>query len=89
MKGKVKMDKIKFLKQQVVMSVDDIQYINSLIEKDTPMEGLLDKGGDKEWNSCPKCGMPFHRDYATYCKMCGQRLKFKVTDDDVIPFEEM
>lgn len=72
---------------EVELTVEEIVEINKMIDRETPMDGLIDdKSSDYRWNRCPKCGRAFLNDDGCYCKECGQKIRFvDYSTIDVIP----
>lgn len=81
------MEKIKIPKISLQLTVEEVQYLNDLIDRDTTKDGILtDKGG----NECPNChwtlGFLGKDAFSVgYCPNCGQLVRYN--DSDVIPFE--
>jgi hypothetical protein len=71
---------------EVELTVEEIVEINKMIDRETPMDGLMDdKSTDYRWNRCPKCDRAFLND-GIYCKDCGQKLRFiDYSTMDVLP----
>lgn len=71
---------------EVELTVEEIVEINKMIDRETPMDGLMDdKSSDYRWNRCPKCNRAFLND-GIYCKDCGQKVRFvDYSTLDVIP----
>ena len=85
MKGKGKaMKKIEYPKIEVILSREDVDEINTLIDRDTMAKGIPAEVDRRYCNKCPKCGAFFNK-WNKFCSDCGQRLKF--VDNDVIPFD--
>ena len=75
------MEKIKIPKIALQLTVEEVQYLNDLISKDTALKGIpTDSMGV---NKCPRCGEDVSR-IANYCPWCGQSVQYN--DSDVIPF---
>ena len=72
---------------EVELTVEEIVEINKMIDRETPMDGLMDDmSSDYKWNKCPKCGRAFLNDDGCYCKECGQKIRFvDYSTIDVIP----
>lgn len=61
-------------KLTVALTAEEVVEINSMIDRETAMEGLpAEIEGD--FCRCPKCGRDFGED-AAYCSLCGQKVVY-------------
>ena len=51
---------------------NEIDLLQELVDKATPMEAIPKVRMDGIYIECPKCYLPY--DGSTYCSRCGQRL---------------
>lgn len=72
---------------EVGLTAEEIVEINKMIDRETPMDGLMDdKTKDYRWNRCPICNRAFLNNDGYYCKDCGQKVRFvDYSVIDVIP----
>lgn len=78
------MEKIKYPKIEVWLSKEDVDEINTLLDRDKAVDGIPDKVGGYDCNRCPKCKTVLSAD-EKFCSKCGQRVNY--IKSDVIPFD--
>lgn len=63
----------------------EIDLIQELVDKETPMKPSGDSWDDSWWKSydryCPKCKNPVYIPDDAYCNKCGQKLDWSDTND--------
>ena len=78
------MEKIKYPKIEVVLSKEEVDEINTLLDRDKAVDGIPAEVSDTYTNRCPKCNTHFGS-WNNFCGNCGQRVNF--IKSDVIPFD--
>lgn len=78
------MEKIKYPKIEVVLSKEEVDEINALLDRDKAADGIPTVVGGDSCNKCPSCGSVFCK-WDKFCSRCGQRLHY--IESDVIPFD--
>ena len=58
---------------EIKISVDDINHLNELIDRDEPKPIVIKTYSDSTFECCPKCGICVGKNYK-FCSNCGQRL---------------
>ena len=58
---------------EIKVSVDDINHLNELIDRDEPKPVIVKTYGDSVFICCPECERATSNDYK-FCPRCGQRL---------------
>lgn len=75
------MEKIKIPKITLQLTVEEVRFLNDLIEKDTVLDGI--PTDEKDINRCPRCNGRVNRLW-NHCVWCGQAIRYN--DSDYIPF---
>ena len=57
---------------EIKVSVEDINHLNALIDRDTPKPIIIKRIGESDYECCPICNRLAVANYY-FCPNCGQR----------------
>ncbi len=58
----------------VKLTIEQVNELNELIERATPLAVIADKEEPEKWGFCPKCRCLINRNSDNFCRKCGQKV---------------